>query len=161
MRHTKMLKIFTSVVAAGVAISVMVAPMSSAVDQIINGTTIVNGVETKIYDLQTNFQDNPIGIEQDNIRFSWKMDSNLVGQEQVSYQIQLHKGSEDGEVVWDSGVINSSLSSAIPYAGDPLDLETKYFWTVTVIDSLGQEETATAHFQTGCDWGDTPQQRSD
>ncbi|WP_069986805.1 family 78 glycoside hydrolase catalytic domain [Massilioclostridium coli] len=155
MRHTKMLKIFTSVVAAGVAISVMVAPMSSAVDQIINGTTIVNGVETKIYDLQTNFQDNPIGIEQDNIRFSWKMDSNLVGQEQVSYQIQLHKGSEDGEVVWDSGVINSSLSSAIPYAGDPLDLETKYFWTVTVIDSLGQEETATAHFQTGCDWGDT------
>ncbi len=87
--------------------------------------------------MTTNYQDGPIGVDTEGIHFSWKMDSNLIGQEQASYQIVVTKDSPDGEVVWDSGVVKDDTSVGIDYAGNPLEWETRYYWTVTVFDKNG------------------------
>lgn len=111
--------------------------------------------KTQLTSLTTNYQKNPIGIESDQIRFGWNMQSNLIGQAQKEYQISLKKGSNQGEEIWNSGTVQSARSTAIPYTGPALELETRYTWTVTVTDALGQQVSETAFFETGCDWGDT------
>ena len=153
MKQKRMSKVLASILAAAMAVSMMAASVSSAMtDGAGAAYQALLAEETTITDLTTNYQANPIGIEKDNVRFSWKMESNVVGQEQVSYRIQMHKGSPDGELVWDTGVVESGLSSGIQYDGDELALETRYYWTVTVTDVHGHQESQTAYFQTGCDW---------
>ena len=153
MKQKRMSKVLASILAAAMAVSMMAASVSSAMtDGAGAAYQALLAEETAITDLTTNYQSNPIGVEKDNVRFSWKMESNVVGQEQVSYRIQMHKGSPDGELVWDTGVVESDLSSGIQYDGDELALETRYYWTVTVTDVHGHQESQTAYFQTGCDW---------
>lgn len=112
------------------------------------------GPKTQLTSLTTNYQQNPIGIESDQIRFGWNMQSNLIGQVQKEYQISLKKGTGQGEEIWNTGTVQSAQSTAIPYTGPALEPETRYTWTVTVTDALGQQVTETAFFETGCDWGD-------
>lgn len=111
---------------------------------------------TKIIDLKTNFMVNPLGIEGDSIRFSWAMDSSLVAQSQRSYHIIVHEGSVDGEIIWDSGIVEDSVSTGIAL---PVDLkpETRYFWTVEVAAAQGNVQQAeAAWFETGTQWGEDP-----
>ncbi|MCI8497451.1 MAG: family 78 glycoside hydrolase catalytic domain [Clostridiales bacterium] len=107
---------------------------------------------TKIYALKTNNQDTPIGIEADNLSFSWKMESNIVGQTQKSYQITVNEGAPDGKEVWNTGVVESALSTGVLYKGSQLNLETRYYWTVTVTDVFGGTYSETTYFETGADW---------
>ena len=111
---------------------------------------------TSIQDLTVNYQADPLGVDsQESIRFSWNMDSNLIGQGQQSYQIKLYQGDVSGDAIWDSGVVTSSQSTGIVYNGSQLDNETHYCWTVTVVDKQGKSITSEpAHFDTGCDFGD-------
>ena len=111
---------------------------------------------TSIGDLTVNYQVNPLGVDfQDAIRFSWNMDSNLIGQGQQSYQIKLYQDNTTGNPIWNSGVVSSSQSSGIAYNGNQLKNETHYCWTVTVVDKQGKSITSEpAHFDTGCDFGD-------
>ena len=110
---------------------------------------------TRLVDLKVNYRENPLGIEIDNIRFSWKMASNVIGQGQKSYQIAINEGSPGGAAVWNSGNVASGLSVAIPFSGDTsiFKLETRYYWTVTVVDVFGGVHAETAFFETGADWG--------
>ncbi|WP_270739688.1 family 78 glycoside hydrolase catalytic domain [Massilioclostridium coli] len=113
-------------------------------------------IHTSIVEMTTNYQDGPIGVDTEGIHFSWKMDSNLIGQEQASYQIIVTKDSPDGEVVWDSGVVKDDTSVGIDYAGDPLEWETRYYWTVTVCDKNGDIiKSKASSFETACDWKNT------
>ena len=112
-----------------------------------------NDVHTSIVDMTTNYQDDPIGVDTQGINFSWKMDSNLIGQNQTSYHIVVTKDSPDGEVVWDSGTINDDTSVGIDYDGDPLEWETRYYWSVTIVDKDGVTiKSAPSYFETGCNW---------
>ena len=98
---------------------------------------------TSIGDLTVNYQVNPLGVDfQDAVRFSWNMDSNLIGQGQQSYQIKLYQDNTTGNPIWDSGVVSSSQSSGIAYNGNQLKNETHYCWTVTVVDKQGKSITS-------------------
>jgi len=110
---------------------------------------------TEIVDMTVNYQATPLGIETDNLRFGWKMDSNIIGQGQQAYQIVVKAGKTDGPVVWDSGQCDSGISVSIPYGGDTsvFQPETRYYWKVTVADVYGQQHTATSYFETGANWG--------
>ena len=61
---------------------------------------------TEIYALKTSNLENPIGIEADDISFSWKMDSNIIGQAQKAYQITVNKDAADGAEVWNTGPVS-------------------------------------------------------
>lgn len=105
-----------------------------------------------VTDLTTNFQENPLGLERDNVRFSWKMDSDEIGAYQKSYRIKVYKDSLNGKLVWDSKKVNSSVSMAIPYEGPELDLETKYFWNVEVVNQKNRKNSLTSTFETGSEF---------
>ena len=90
---------------------------------------IIKDDSVKLYDLKVNDEVNPLGIDDSNVHFSWKMDSLLLGEKQQAYNIIVKDGDD---VVWDSGRIYSSNSVAIPYEGTPLSSATKYRSEISV-----------------------------
>ncbi|WP_270739929.1 family 78 glycoside hydrolase catalytic domain [Massilioclostridium coli] len=139
-----------TMVAVLLSLSMMLATCSGTISTLAASSTTTT---SEITDMTTNYQAEPLGIETDNLRFGWQMQSNIIGIEQTSYQIVV-TNEENGAIVWDSGVVNSGISSAIPYGGDinAFELETRYNWTVTVTDNCGGKQTATSWFETGTDW---------
>ncbi|MFD4577378.1 family 78 glycoside hydrolase catalytic domain [Streptomyces sp. NPDC058417] len=68
-----------------------------------------------------------------DLRLSWQVPDQGPGTVQHAYQIQLAslpKGFERGDLVWDSGRVESAASTAVPYAGRALKPRTAYWWRV-------------------------------
>lgn len=107
----------------------------------------VNGVT--LYDLKTNDLVSPIGLDLNPV-FSWKMQSDTIGQAQTAYRIVVSADSSLTNPVWDSGKVESGLSTGIAYAGSTLAASTRYFWQVTVWNKDGKEVKSSAeYFETG------------
>lgn len=106
--------------------------------------------ETKIVEMTTNDRTDPLGIDE-NLYFSWKMDSSIQGQKQTAYQIIVSgNGFFDKSMVWDSGKIISDKSVAIFYEGDNLVTGGEYKWQVKVWDKDGEELISSpAYFEMG------------
>ncbi|MBQ5380759.1 MAG: alpha-L-rhamnosidase N-terminal domain-containing protein, partial [Paraprevotella sp.] len=101
----------------------------------------------EVMDLRTLGLKSPIGIES-NPSFSWKTGSTERGFLQSAYEIVV-KGTS-GETVWNSGKIESSKQTDVPYGGEPLKSRTRYLWSVTTYDQNGiASEGAESHFETG------------
>ena len=103
---------------------------------------------TQIVNLETQGRTNPIGVDEANPAFSWQMESGQIGAAQKAYQIVVQ--DPEGNVVWDSGVVESSQSNEVKYEGTGLTPATQYSWNVTVTDNQDnaiQSEIAT--FETG------------
>ncbi len=94
---------------------------------------------TAIVDLQVEDLTNPVGIDVENPVFSWKMQSDVVGQAQTAYQITVASDAELTQVVWDSGKQTDSRSVGIVYHGQPLLASTTYYWQVCVWDKDQKE----------------------
>ncbi|MBN2047498.1 MAG: family 78 glycoside hydrolase catalytic domain, partial [Anaerolineaceae bacterium] len=79
---------------------------------------------------------NPLGVEQHNPLLSWVLRSSLRGEEQIAYQVlvasDLDLLNADIGDYWDTGKVDSSVSSAIPYRGKPLHSMMKCYWKVRV-----------------------------
>lgn len=104
-------------------------------------------------DLTANYGENPIGIEEEPV-FSWKMLDTAKGQRQTAYRIVVADSKEalaDGAYLWDSGMVTSGKSVAVPYGGEGLLAETRYYWKVFVWDKDGNmaESEEEAYFETG------------
>ncbi len=97
----------------------------------------------KLYGLKVNHQENP--IIDDNPEFSWKIQSDESNVIQKKYQIIV---KDESEVLWDSGVIESSKQSFISYKGLALSSRTNYIWNVKVWDNHGNIAEAPATFST-------------
>ena len=90
--------------------------------------------KASIYDMRTNDLTCPIGIDDKNPSFSWKVKSASSGWLQSAYQIIVKKGCD---TVWDSGKVASGISLGIKYAGQALESSTRYTWQVSVWDLNG------------------------
>lgn len=106
-----------------------------------------------VEDLTVNYRTNPMSIDEEPA-FSWKIKDAENGQRQTAYQIVVAETIEDLEkkqYIWDSGKVESDQSVAIPYEGEELDSESRYYWQVSIWDKdekkvvSGQE----AFFETG------------
>ena len=100
----------------------------------------------KIYDLKTEYRNNPIGLDISVPRFSWKMRTDEKNTVQSIYRIEVNT---DKKNVWDSGMRESSDSVLVPYEGETLCNETLYNVKVTVWDNYGRADSAEATFETG------------
>ena len=103
---------------------------------------------TTITSLSVNQLKHPFGVERPS--FGWKMQSEREGASQVAYRIRLFKGGDQsGRPVWDSGEVESGLSSCMPYGGPDLQSATSYIWRVAVKDDEGEwTESEPASFGT-------------
>lgn len=90
----------------------------------------------------------PLGIDVDRPRFSWTIESNRRGVEQVSYRVRVSTHGPRPRAVWDSGVVPSRESANVEYAGPPLRAATDYTWRVDVATTHGSS-TTTSDFRTG------------
>ena len=90
----------------------------------------------------------PIAIEDNHPLFSWRMQSDRVGQHQQAYRIVVVRES-DGRTVWDSRKVADRTSVNIPYMGVALQPETAYSWQLTVWDAAGKDHAASSRFETG------------
>ncbi len=114
-----------------------------------------------VEDLTVNYRTNPLSIDENPV-FSWKLMDTTQGQKQTAYTIVLSDTKDNLDkknYIWDSGEVESDISVAIPYTGEALAPETRYYWKVIVWDKNGKktESQQEAFFETGItddDWAD-------
>ena len=97
-----------------------------------------------IKDLRVEFVRDPVGIDMENPRFSWILNSGNRNTIQKRYRILISKIKRpttdfSGEF-WDSGFIDTNKSNNIAYNGSKkLESGQKYYWVVQVTDNFGND----------------------
>jgi alpha-L-rhamnosidase len=95
----------------------------------------------RVVHLQCEYQENPLGIEQEHPRFSWELLSGQRGVVQTAYHILVadnpallrqHTGN-----IWDSEKQSSSQSIQVAFQGRSLRAAKTYYWIVQVWDNKG------------------------
>ena len=80
--------------------------------------------------------DETIGIDTEDLRVYWTLQSNVEGDAQTAYQIVLSTDPEisnAGKVIFDSGKISNNQQRNIPLIlQNGLESTTFYYWLVTV-----------------------------
>jgi len=110
-------------------------------------------------DLTVCYRTNPLSVDEHPV-FSWKMvDAETQGQYQTAYEIVVAESKEhlkSGQYLWHSGKIESTQSVAVPYEGEALEPESRYYWQVSVWDKDGKKSASNeeAFFETGITNGD-------
>ncbi|MBN1854136.1 MAG: family 78 glycoside hydrolase catalytic domain [Pirellulales bacterium] len=93
--------------------------------------------------LLCEYESEPDSIDRKHPRFSWILDSDIRGQRQTAYQILVSRSEEtlanDRGDSWNSGKISSSQTAHIPYQGNALESNTRYFWKVIIWDKHGSK----------------------
>lgn len=100
----------------------------------------------KLYDLTIEYKHEPLGLDEVQPRFSWKLESDKQDTVQAAYRLALNCG---GKTVWDSDRVESEQSILNEYLGPNLTPRTGYTWTVTVWDNHGETAEAASRFETG------------
>ena len=96
----------------------------------------------QVENLQCDYAQNPLGIDDPRPCLSWIVTSQERGDKQTAYQVLVSSSPEllsanKGDL-WDSGKVMSEQSTYIPYAGVPLVSRMRCFWKVCVWDKDGQ-----------------------
>lgn len=102
----------------------------------------------KIMEVRTEYQLNPLGLDCERPRFSWKLASGEKDCKQAAWQVQAgtSRGAAD---CWDSGRVKSDCSVGVYYEGAKLTVCTRYYLTLTVWNQKGDEANAESWFETG------------
>ena len=99
----------------------------------------------KLYDLTIEYKTDPLGLDEVQPRFSWKLKSDRNDTRQTAYRLTV----SNSEIMWDTGRVESEQSILIEYMGALFEARTAYTWHVTVWDSHGECAEASARFETG------------
>jgi alpha-L-rhamnosidase len=110
--------------------------------------------KVKIDGLQVEYLSDPLGVDTQQPRFSWKIVSEERGVLQDAYQVILAESLKDiknetGEV-WNTGRVSGDQSTNLAYAGPQLQSNKKYYWRVRIwINEEKSLWSEPAFFQTG------------
>ena len=89
-----------------------------------------------ISDLQCEYLDAPLAIDNTSPHFSWKMNSKQKGARSIAYQIlvatDLSKLNEQEADLWNTGKVIDEKSNGIAYQGKTLDSRSLAYWKVRV-----------------------------
>lgn len=101
-----------------------------------------NNGKPEVVALKVEMQENPQGIATVTPRFSWQIASKVHDLVQESYRIQVASSKEDlkkeKNLIWDSGIVLSDQSILIPYGGNDLASQQRYFWRVKIATGQGE-----------------------
>jgi hypothetical protein len=144
-------------VAASLTVSVLppLAAASTESSSMLRSVSAPVGVELTALEVEKKAE--PIGIDSDQPRFSWVIESEARDVTQESYRLRVATEAEglDGDLTWDSGMQTSVESAEVAYDGPDLDAATGYVWGVDILTSDGAA-SATSRFRTGlrteADW---------
>lgn len=113
----------------------------------------VGSSELIIHSLRVNDIGQPMGLDDNSIAFSWKLDGGERGAAQAGYRILVSAARQEpyrnqGEI-WDSGY-KEGHPLRVPYAGMPLGAQRRYWWKAIIRDRMGRvAESESVPFDTG------------
>jgi alpha-L-rhamnosidase len=92
--------------------------------------------------LRTEYQVHPLGLDETEPRFSWRVDDDRRGALQSAYRVLVASSLEllsagEGDL-WDSGKIESNATAHVAYAGAGLRAFTRAAWKVRLWDGDGK-----------------------
>ncbi|MGN0002500.1 MAG: family 78 glycoside hydrolase catalytic domain [Sphingobacterium composti] len=107
----------------------------------------------KPIDLRCEHLINPLGIDNPQPRFSWKLNDDRKGAIQQAYQILVSEDSisleQNKKLYWDTGKMFKS-DILITYTGKVLVPQKRYYWKVIAWDKDGKTNSSSiARFETG------------
>lgn len=89
----------------------------------------------------------PLGIEDPAPRLGWRLDSAQRGARQTAYEVQVAEDEQKlnaEDDIWDSGMVESAESVAVPYGGLAPTARQRLVWRVRVWDGNGDESAWSA-----------------
>lgn len=102
----------------------------------------------KIVKLLTEYQENPIGLDEPAPAFSWQLASNRQNVKQCAYQLWVRKECDQSEV-WNTGKVITAQAANIVYEGAPLEACQRYAVFLRVWDENGYAAETEGFFETG------------
>jgi alpha-L-rhamnosidase len=113
----------------------------------------------KPYALRVNGREHPLELDDDHLRFTWRLSPGAHGATVATHRVELWSETADGardQLIWNSGEIGSD-EVAIDYAGPKLGARSAYRWVVTIVDTHGSTTPEISRFETGVrgDWSAT------
>ena len=109
--------------------------------------------DLSVKDLTVDHKVNPMGIDNKQPGFSWKISGtgNNIMQTAYSIRVAADEKFSSSNIVWQSGKFDSDESILQPYNGPDLKSEKRYFWQVKIWDNKGKESkwSAIAYFEMG------------
>ena len=101
----------------------------------------------KIENLRCEHLQEAVAIDEPNPRFSWSLSGDGFNRKQLAYQIKVE--NLNGDILWDTGLIDSDQTLEHEYTGAALSPLATYTWTVNVVDDADKLVTAKTQFTTG------------
>ncbi len=116
--------------------------------------------DLSVKELTVEHKKNPLGIDIQKPRFSWKISGNGTGIMQTAYSIRVATDEKfsSAKTVWILEKTNSAESVLQSFQGSKLNSAQRYYWQVKVWDNKGRTSkwSETAFFETGllekADW---------
>ena len=94
-----------------------------------------------IYDLKAEQRIQPLGIDQDKPRLSWKIENQKPNTIQTAYHIFAYQDAKEQELLWDGGKVISDQSVAVRWNGPKLVSGQRVYWKVQVETKGGKGES--------------------
>ena len=101
----------------------------------ISSFSTVAAVKTEVKELICEYHTNPLGIDVQKPRLSWKIVSVEENVLQTAYEIKVTDQSAKGKLLWTSGKVNSAQSVDVIYDGPALKSMQRVSWQVRVWDN--------------------------
>ena len=101
----------------------------------ISSFSTVAAVKTEVKELICEYHTNPLGIDIQKPRLSWKIVSTEENVLQTAYEIKVTDQSAKGKLLWTSGKVNSAQSVDVIYGGSSLKSMQRVSWQVRVWDN--------------------------
>ncbi len=126
-QHYKTLPQLKIILVQAILLTTVLRPFSA------RGAATVSG-------LQCEYLTDPTGIDVQTPRFTWQLSDpdQVRGQKQTGYQVLVASRpallNEERADVWDSGLVASSQSALVPFAGKTLASGENCFWKVRIWD---------------------------
>jgi alpha-L-rhamnosidase len=95
-------------------------------------------VKNEVKDLVCEYHSNPLGIDVQKPRLSWKTVSYEENMLQSAYEIKVTDQTPNGKLIWTSGKVNSGQSVNVEYGGPALKSMQKVAWQVRIWDNKGK-----------------------
>jgi alpha-L-rhamnosidase len=123
MKNSAVIRFALPILLASVSLGVL-GRSSAPVEMLVNGVS------------------NPLAIDRDTARFTWRSVDTGRAERQTAYQILVGssvKGLASGKADWwDSGKVNSDKSASVEYTGKGLPPAMRFWWKVRVWDQTGE-----------------------
>jgi alpha-L-rhamnosidase len=102
------------------------------------GSNLLAATKTEVRELVSEYRTNPLGIDVQKPRLSWKIVSNAENLVQSAYEIKVTDQSPNGKLLWTSGKVSSDQSVNVIYEGPALKSMQRAYWQVRIWDNKGK-----------------------